>query len=46
MRELLMTALLLALSVGALAQVSSNGPVIADYGKHVTATDPPQNLKR
>jgi hyperosmotically inducible protein len=40
MRKLMMAALLLTLSVGALAQVSSNGPVIADYGKHVTATDP------
>ena len=30
----------LALSTCALAQVSSNGPVIADYGKKITATDP------
>jgi len=32
--------LLFALNLGALAQVSSNGPVVADYGKHVTAEDP------
>ncbi len=40
MRTLMKIGLSLALSLGALAQVSSNGPVIADYGKQITASDP------
>ncbi|HVP54883.1 MAG TPA: BON domain-containing protein [Candidatus Eisenbacteria bacterium] len=39
MRKLMIAALFLALSTGAFAQISSNGPVIADYGKHITAAD-------
>jgi osmotically-inducible protein OsmY len=40
MRKLLIVGLFLALSAGAFAQVSSNGPVIADSGKKITDTDP------
>lgn len=40
MHKLMTAALVLVLSASALAQISSNGPVIADYGKKITATDP------
>jgi osmotically-inducible protein OsmY len=40
MHRLMTAALFLALSASALAQISSNGPVIVDYGKKITATDP------
>jgi hyperosmotically inducible protein len=40
MRKIAIAAVLLALSLGAWAQISSNGPVIADYGKHITSSDP------
>jgi hyperosmotically inducible protein len=40
MRTITTAGVLLALSIGAWAQISSNGPVIADYGKHITASDP------
>lgn len=40
MHKLITIGLLLALSVSAFAQISSNGPLIADYGKHITAADP------
>ena len=40
MRTIAIAAVLLALSMGAWAQISSNGPVIADYGKHITSSDP------
>ena len=40
MRELIVAGLALALTVPAGAQVSSNGPVIADYGKKITAENP------
>src|SRR5215475_13091007 len=40
MRKIAIPVVLLALSMGAWAQISSNGPVIADYGKHVTSSDP------
>src|SRR6516164_1275996 len=39
MRKIAIAGLLLVLSAGGWAQVSSNGPVIADYGKHITASD-------
>ena len=32
--------LFLALGLSAAAQITSNGPVIADYGKHITSSDP------
>ena len=35
MRKFLVVGLLISLSLGALAQVSSNGPVVKDYGKQV-----------
>ena len=40
MRKIAVAAVWLALSLGAWAQISSNGPVIADYGKHITSSDP------
>ena len=40
MRNFAIAGLLLILSPGGWAQISSNGPVIADYGKHVTSSDP------
>ena len=40
MRKIAVAAVWLALSLGAWAQISSNGPVIADYGKHMTSSDP------
>ncbi|MGA9566509.1 MAG: BON domain-containing protein [Candidatus Korobacteraceae bacterium] len=40
MRKLLIAGLFVALSAGAFGQVSSNGPVNADYGKKITAADP------
>ena len=40
MRNLVSIGLLFALSLGAMAQVSSNGPVVKDYGKQVAAEDP------
>ncbi len=40
MRNLMIAGLVLALSVCAFGQISSNGPVIADYGKKITAADP------
>ena len=40
MRKLITAGLFLALSASAFAQISSNGPVIADYGKHIAAEDP------
>jgi hyperosmotically inducible protein len=40
MHKIVIAGVLLALSVSACAQISSNGPVIADYGKHVASTDP------
>ena len=40
MRKIAVAAVWLALSLGAWAQISSNGPVIADYGKHITSSNP------
>jgi hyperosmotically inducible protein len=40
MRKYITVAVFLALSAAGYAQVSSNGPVIADYGKKITAEDP------
>jgi hyperosmotically inducible protein len=40
MHKIVIGAIAVALSVGASAQISSNGPVIADYGKHVTSSNP------
>src|SRR6516164_2198119 len=40
MDNLVSIGLLFAVSLGAVAQVSSNGPVVKDYGKQVTAEDP------
>lgn len=40
MRNLVSIGLLFALSLGAMTQVSSNGPVVKDYGKQVAAEDP------
>ena len=40
MRQLLIAGLFLALTASAFGQISSNGPVIADYGKNITAADP------
>ena len=40
MRAVITAGLFLVLSTAAFGQVSSNGPVIADYGKHITAADP------
>ena len=40
MRAILTASLLLMLSATVFAQLSSNGPVIADYGKHITAANP------
>ena len=40
MYRLITAGIILALSVTAVAQISSNGPVIADYGKHITSSDP------
>lgn len=42
MKRLWMLGLLMA-AVAAVAQVSSNGPVMADYGKHITAGTPAEN---
>lgn len=39
MRKFLIWALLVV-ATGAMAQISSNGPVMADYGKHITGGDP------
>jgi hyperosmotically inducible protein len=39
MRKLGLAGLAFVLGIPALAQISSNGPVIADYGKHITAGD-------
>jgi hypothetical protein len=39
-RKLVFAGLAVALTVPASAQISSKGPVIADYGKKVTAGDP------
>lgn len=39
MRKLWLTVTLLV-ATGAFAQISSNGPVMADYGKHITGGDP------
>ena len=40
MYKLITAGLVLALSVSGFAQIASNGPVIADYGKHITGADP------
>ena len=40
MHKIAIASVLLALSVTAWAQISSNGPVIADYGKQIAASDP------
>jgi hyperosmotically inducible protein len=40
MPKLITAGLFLALSVSGFAQIASNGPVIADYGKHITEGDP------
>src|SRR5215469_302777 len=40
MRKFAIAGVLLAFSTAAWAQISSNGPVIADYGKQITANDP------
>src|SRR5271167_1592470 len=40
MNKLITSGLFLALAVSAVAQITSNGPVIADYGKHITDEDP------
>ena len=40
MRKLVIAALFVALSAGAFGQISSNGPVIADYGLKPNSTDP------
>ena len=39
MHKLITAGLVLALSVSGFAQISSNGPVIADYGKHITGAN-------
>lgn len=39
MRTLVVASLLLGLSAGAAAQISSNGPVVADYGKNIQSSD-------
>ena len=39
MRKLMIVNLLLGLSAGAAAQISSNGPVVADYGKSIQSSD-------
>ncbi len=36
----LMLALMIVVSTGALAQISSNGPVVVDYGKTIQGGDP------
>ena len=38
MRKLATLVLSFVLGAGAFAQISSNGPVIADYGKHITSS--------
>jgi hyperosmotically inducible protein len=54
MRRLLLLSLLMALSAGAVAQtgvpaasstvlISSNGPVVADYGKQAQSSEPEEN---
>ncbi len=45
MRKLAFFSLIFALSIPALAQISSNGPVIADYGKKITAPGDPAETK-
>ena len=40
MHRLITAGLLIALGLSAVAQITSNGPVIADYGKHITDEDP------
>ena len=40
MRRLMTTGLMLILSLAASAQISSNGPVVKDYGKQVSAENP------
>ena len=39
MRKLMVLGLLLGLSAGAVAQICSEGPVVADYGKNIQASD-------
>lgn len=39
MHKLITAGLVLALSVSGFAQRASNGPVIANYGQHITGAD-------
>ncbi len=40
MRKVMVVTLLFGLTAGAVAEICSNGPVVADYGKNVQAGDP------
>ena len=40
MRQFAIAGMFIALSATSWSQISSNGPVIADYGKHITSSNP------
>lgn len=45
MRRLITVGMLLALSVGAFAEISSNGPVVKDFGKQMAGEGDPTEAK-